>query len=383
MSLHDKEVGLPTLKLFALQDQGQARDGVWQWPGTAFKVSLDAVLAGLGARDAHTLAHTRYCTLERMGSATQAFWLLGNSSHQLVCSVNQRLLMAGSQIRLDHGDAIEVGLTRMVVSLDGSDHPPETAPSFSNTSIAVDEQSFVLTDLDAVADVSSAPAHGRYGSNRADFSDLISFTPEENLPPAEPIPAPSALANTPNLQEAPATGQPPSYQDKVSDLLAQFGGDGEAAKQTAVPMEANPLEALHAQYLYKLRNPTHSDEDSHWQTMVQGDQAKQPDPMQHWMHLAGDQPGLDDLLGQSHSIARVIDALDPLGTSDVLKPEPFDSVMHLFAPENHRLDANDPLATLVQPSLPGLTRREHHSLSLDSAMPFTGGEDIPPQPTKP
>jgi hypothetical protein len=69
--------------------------------------------------------------------------------------------------------------------------------------------------------------------------------------------------------------------------------------------------------------------------------------------------------------------LDALGAADVLAPEPFDSVMHLFAPEHLREQGQDSLETLVQRSLPGLTRREHHSLSLDSVMPFTGGEDAP------
>ena len=41
------------------------------------------------------------------------------------------------------------------------------------------------------------------------------------------------------------------------------------------------------------------------------------------------------------------------------------------------------IESLVQRSLPGLTRREHHSLSLDSAMPLTGGEPAPTKSNKP
>jgi hypothetical protein len=100
------------------------------------------------------------------------------------------------------------------------------------------------------------------------------------------------------------------------------------------------------------------------------------------MQAAGPSHSLDDLLGQTHSIASVMEGLDTLGAVDVLAPEPFDSVMHLFAPEHLREHTPDSLEALVQRSLPGLTRREHHSLSLDSAMPFTGGEDQPPPTLK-
>ena len=369
----------PTLKIFALQHQGQAQDLVWSSPEHSAKVAFDEILSCLGAVDEHTLTHARYCTLERMGSALQPVWLLGNSSHEIVCSVNQRVLAAGSQIRLDHGDEIELGLTRLVVSFDGM----VLTPAADGPQPAVENSHFRLTDLDAVADTASLPENERYGANRADFSDLISFTPEETvLPPAPQAAAPAAPV-APTLQEALAAGTQPSYEEKVSDLLAQFAEGASTARQETAPLADDPLDALHAQYLYKLRNPSHSDDAIQWQDLVRGGQSKLPDPMQQWMHLAGTQLGLDDLLGQSQSIASVMDALDPLGTSEVLKPEPFDSVMHLFAPENLRVETDDTLAALVQRSLPGLTRREHHSLSLDSAMPFTGGEDLPSKHTKP
>ena len=113
------------------------------------------------------------------------------------------------------------------------------------------------------------------------------------------------------------------------------------------------------------------------------DQARQVDPVQHWMKAAGSSSSLDDLLGQQHGIDSVIQGLDPLGGADVLAPESFDSVMHLFAPDGLRAPVQESLQKLVQHSLPGLTQREHHSMSLDSAMPFTGGEhSAAPSPTQ-
>jgi hypothetical protein len=136
---------------------------------------------------------------------------------------------------------------------------------------------------------------------------------------------------------------------------------------------ADPLVTLHGRYLDKLRNPTQGEAGEVWQDMVRGGPAHEVDPMQQWMQAAGKRTSLDDLLGQKHSIASVMDGLDPMGSSDVLAPEPFDSVIHLFAPENLRAPEH---ALHKQPhhSLPALTQREHHSMSLDSAMPMVGGE---------
>jgi hypothetical protein len=392
----------PGLKLFALQHQGQPQDFVWKWQGPFIKTGFDNVFAAMGVTDVQLLAHARYCTLERMGSTAQPVWLLGNSSHEMVCSVNQRVLSAGSQMRLTHGDSIELGLTRFVVSMDASGAMPaledaahddgaalglmhhDATTNASAAAKAAEDSAFRLTDLDALADVTNLPENERYGVNRADFSDLISFTPEETIvTPAATVAAPVAPAE-PSLQEALDAVNQPSYQDKVSDLLAQFANGEDQAQKAQVPQEADPFEALHAQYLYKLRNPSHSDDALDWQDRVQGGQAKQPDPLGFWQDAADrTKKGLDDLLGQSQKIDVVLHALDPLGNSDVLKPEPYDSVMHLFAPENLRIETDDTLEALVQRSLPGLTRREHHSLSLDSAMPFTGGEDQLPKSTKP
>jgi hypothetical protein len=182
---------------------------------------------------------------------------------------------------------------------------------------------------------------------RSDFADLISMAPQELGPPpaAEVQPAP---------EDAPAQAS--------------------AAPPEPTP-DSDPLQALHARYLTRLRYPERDDAQDLWQDLVRGEQSKQADPMQQWMQAAGTAQGLDDLLGQSQHIASVMDGLDALGESDVLAPEHFDSVMHLFAPADLRQPAPEAQQTQMQHKLPGLTRREHHNLSVDSAMPFTGGEE--------
>ena len=170
----------------------------------------------------------------------------------------------------------------------------------------------------------------------------------------------------------------------MSDILAKF--DTVKAAATAPGEEVpvvDPIDALHAQYLSKLRNPEHADANDLWKDRERSNQSKLPDPMEQWMHAAGKSHSLDDLLGQRKDIGSIIDGMDTLGTSDILKPRSFDSVLQLFAPEHLRADHKSALQTLTQHGLPGITQREHHNLSLDSAMPFTGGEDTPKKQPKP
>ena len=375
---------VPQLELLGLQYQGRAIDLIWQWPEQAFKVSFDTILGNLEDANPGMLQQACYCSVQRAGNHHQPVWLLSNSSHEIVCSVNQQVLAAGSQLRLAHGDEIELGFARFVVSLEPMPEMPHTRDTAVETDHDLpnaNEESaepFDLTALDALADISALTDAEAQGLKRTDFGDIISMAPMEQVPTLEPVHVPvQPLADTEaTLAEALVSGKPSSYAEKVSGLLQQFSAGSEIPKQVET-LTNDPLDALHSRYLAKLRDPVHSDELDHWSDIVRGDSHQQADPMLQWMQAAGNNPSLDDLLGQPHSIASVIQGLDALGTADVLIPEPFDSVMHLFAPEHLREQVQDTLETLVHRSLPGLTRREHHSLSLDSVMPFTGGEDAP------
>jgi hypothetical protein len=358
------------LVLLGLQHQGRAFSFSWQWTGATGKVGLDAVLAGVDHANTELLLQAQHCTLQQAGPAAQPVWLLGNSSQTLVCSVNQQALEPGSQVRLDHGDEIELGLTRFAVSLNASYVATEVLQAQSPQVHASVEAlpRFDLTDLDALTNISTPGAGERYVHNRSNFSDLISLVPHEQAVPE------------PSLAEALGAGTEPGDANKVSGLLLQIGAGTQVSKVRTDDDQALFAD-LHAQYLDKLRNPSHANEQDDWQEMMRGGQSSQTDPMQQWMQAAGPSHSVDDLLEQSHSIASVMQGLDALGASDVLAPDPFDSVMHLFAPEHLREPvavAMDPLESLLPRSLPSLTRREHHSLSLDSVMPFTGGEAPPP-----
>ena len=385
MNFQKTAAPLPQLELLGLQYQGRPIDLIWQWPDQAFKVGFDTILGAVDDMDPTLLLHARYCSVQRAGSHNQPVWLLGNSSHEIVCSVNQHVLAAGSQLRLAHGDEIELGFARFVVSLEPMPAMPHIrdanpVPGSADPSAGEEEAApFDLTALDALADISALTDAEAQGLKRTDFADIISMTPVEQVAATDPAQVAPTQDAAPTLAEALAAGKQPSYAEKVSDLLQQFSNGAQRPKQLESIIN-DPLDALHNQYLAKLRDPVHGDDQDLWNDIVRGDQHQQADPMQQWMQAAGSNPSLDDLLGQPHSIASVMQGLDALGAADVLAPEPFDSVMHLFAPEHLREKGQDSLETLVQRSLPGLTRREHHSLSLDSVMPFTGGEDAPTKP---
>jgi hypothetical protein len=350
MNLPHASLPAPQLEVFVLQHHGQDVDYSWPWPAGASESGFDAILSGLDGAGAPAPNRSLRCSLRRVGASEQPVWLLVNSNPELVCTVNNQLLSFGSQMRLDHGDEIELGLTRLVVSLEPSQglvYPPEeVAPAGQHG--ALELPGFDLKDLAAAAEGPDGSGAERYGSGRSDFSDLISLQPEESVSGPEAAPVPSQTMAAP-----------------------------------VRPAVEDPLQTLHHQYLARLRDPVHSDEQDRWQELVRGGQARQPDPMQQWMQAAGSNHSLDDLLGQTQSIASVIDSLDALGTTDVLAPEPFDSVMHLFAPGYIPAPAEESLESLVQHSLPGLTRREHHSMSLDSAMPFTGAAEQSTEPPRP
>ena len=317
------------LELHGRTHRGLALDAVWIWPVGGQSVGMDVVLACIATVQVDDDDTTRYCKLQRLGADDQPIWLLGNGSRDLVCSVNARTLSAGQQVRLDHGDVIEIGFTRFEVCLTGQGGVTDAQTFVEPMRTSAGDEGF---DLTLLADVPRTPfgaAAQESSSGHADFSDLIPMEPVSATRPRQPVAGVSA-------------------QD--------------------------PLEVLHQQYLHKLHNPSAADNDLLWVDITRGDPRALVDPLQSLMEAAGPHNGLDDLLGQPQSIHSVLQSLNPVGAQDVLAPETFDSVMHLFAPEGLRQREAESLELLVQRSLPGLTRKEHHSLSVDSAMPYLSDE---------
>lgn len=336
MNALSKPIHTHGMALLALEHHGQSCDAVWVWPQGAQSVGLHAVLQTMELEGVSTDASEpdvrRHCMLQRVGTPAQPIWLLGNVSREVLCSVNLRTLSAGQQVRLAHGDLIEIGLTRFEVRLqsDGgladSRVPAESTPLLDG---------FELTDLAGEEDVFSQLHGMSLAPKRSDFHDLI---------------APEPQGAKHHVQTLPEANLP-------------------VAADVVPVVEFDPLEALHAQYLRKLRDPSASDSLDLWTDVQRDAAAFERDPMQSLMDEAGTRSGLDDLLGQPQSIAVVLDSLQVLGSTDLLAPDPFDSVMRMFAPEDLRQPELDSLESIVRKSLPDLTRREHHNMAVDSAMP--------------
>lgn len=105
---------------FALQcieHRGHALYKVWTWPLGQQCVGMDVVLRSTTGMVPAASSITQSCQLQRLESMPQPIWILGNCSRELLCSVNSRTLSAGQQIRLDHGDVVEICLTRFKVCI--------------------------------------------------------------------------------------------------------------------------------------------------------------------------------------------------------------------------------------------------------------------------
>jgi predicted component of type VI protein secretion system len=305
------------LRLVGLQQAGLAFDFEWRWPCGGrvqwlHDVLREAATAGPARREGlAAFSLSLRCT----GQDDTALWCLSNHTGPLSCAVNRVPLLSGCDRTLQCGDEIEVGLIRLRVHIESMPNAAAASQADPPAQVAP-EHTADRFDL-ATLDVEPAP------DTPGDFIDLIASVPWHLVEAQAGVDAP--VAQTPD-----------------------------------------PLEALHAQYLEKLRNPLHVEEGTAWQDLLHGDRAALANPLQHWMQIAGTQTSVEEVLGQPSDIDAVMAQLDALGDSDVLAPPPFDNVLRLFAPDGVR----HPGPRGIGQALPSLTRREHHSLAPDSAVPL-------------
>lgn len=123
---------LPVVELALTLHHGQSSDLRWRWPGSVVqadastsaaqpdpgmgrRIGLDQVLCLLEGRNSLTPSPLRFTSLHYTGTTMQAIWWLTHSSHEMVCHINGKALGAGEQVRLNEGDFIEIGMTRLDV----------------------------------------------------------------------------------------------------------------------------------------------------------------------------------------------------------------------------------------------------------------------------
>ena len=330
-------------QLIGLQHHGQALD--WQWDGSTAQteIPLSQVLQTLDSLSPAVRAQAHALQLQRHPGAQADTWWLYGAAGDWVCTLNGKALPRQQTLRLNDGDVIEIGFVRLQVKLQAAAALPLSASSASGHN-AADKSAFELVDLA----LGEGLQQSREGLQKPDddISDLIS----------------DSAADADFLSPAPSTDvADPAKNNLLADKAS-----------------IDPLSSLHEAYLRRLRSPLYNDPQEHWQSIQRTERMQTQDPLQHLQKLAGADPGLSDLLGQSHNIEDTMASFDQLSAVDILAPEPFDSLMHLFAPDEfvppHPSQANAASsaerAETMDALLPGLTRREHHSLSLDSAMPI-------------
>jgi hypothetical protein len=138
------------------------------------------------------------------------------------------------------------------------------------------------------------------------------------------------------------------------------------ASQVDDVVNADVFGQLHAQYLRQLENPWgESSSENLWLDVQRGNQQSSFDPMLVLMTQAQGRTDLADLLGEQEQILSVMKSLGLHDGHDVLTPEKFPNVMKLFAPIGLQ-EEDEGINSSHQ--VPGLTQREHHSVSLDSVI---------------
>lgn len=380
-------------QLRMLQHRGQDLDVVWTWPMYMERVEFTSVMLVFSGVDDALLQQAMHCSLQCAGDPDHPTWWIVTNHTEVLCAINGIPLGLGQLQRLDHGDVIELGLSRFMVNLRGEPGLRETSaqlaqPADSANGSGVSASTmplappppelpgastpFDLTDLahgTGVPVLRDALSPGLHGGHKSDaFDDLIAAAPSE----AGATASDKAMVAEQPVSRPPETSAQPSRKNPDTD--AQRGLPLPNAPDPKKDSN-DPLQILHAEYLKRLVDPAASDTSDLWQDVARAAAVANTDAWQHLKQSAGQQVHFDDLLGQSESIDDVLAGLDRVGDSNILSPESFDSVMHLFAPAHlqpPRPGTLDILQTLLPPvavDLPGLTRREHHSLSLDSAMP--------------
>ena len=333
-------------QLIGLQHHGQALDWHWDASDAPAQTPLSHVLQSMQGLSPTALAQAHALQLQRHPGASADTWWLYGAAGDWVCTLNGQALPVQQTLRLNDGDVLEIGFVRLQVRLQNA----------ATLTWAADP----ARDRPAVAPAPNA--HNPFELTDLAWGDALHKTPEASQKPDDDI---SDLVSD--------SAANPDFQSPDPSAVA---ADSAQKSLLADKASADPLSTLHEAYLRRLRSPFYNDPLEHWQSLQRSERMQTQDPLQHLQKLAGADPGLSDLLGQSHHIEDTMASFDPLSTVDILSPEPFDSLMHLFAPDGfvppQAANTSDLSEHADSPDhlLPGLTRREHHSLSLDSAMPI-------------
>lgn len=388
MTLHVENADrAPRLVLHCLLQQGRSAGWTWSWPSGQGRLSFAEVFTQQATEGDEFLQQVGDIELYCAGSKSHPSWWLRNQSQALKCTVNDEFLPFSQQTRLNEGDEIELGLARFVaqfalgntatLELGTAQSEMREAGGALPTSSAAERDDLVvgfdLTDL--------ARLHADSTSSTDPFSGLLDTMPiqdlvanavrdksasrtEPALPAAQPpVASKPGIPHSTGLDDNSTKPSATSIWDREDDFNTDTSDDVREAEISAGTL----MSALHSRYLRILQEPSHADDEVLWVGVERSNKQEHSDPMQKLIRDAGNQSSLDDLLGQPHQIEEVMDGMDSLGETNILDMDPFPNVLQLFAPEHLRGDAPLPKGQPLH-QIPSLTRKEHHTVSIDSVM---------------
>ncbi len=328
------------------------------------------------------------CRIESAGDR----WQLRNDSSTLVCVLNDQRVSINAPVTLGAGDTLELGFLRIEVEMASAVEAALSGASAAGRlqvdsgAVVPASQSHAPHSQPAVADsvafdlrdLAAPPAAGRAtGTAPADSLDdpfgVLGIAGAEARPAADTL---AELLGETMPQAAKPTGRSGglsanALQWPTLDVQAAPQGRTSAVTQARGAREdpatvrgstrdaaAQLLDGLHEEFVRVVRDPEQLGGNADWDGAFAGDGEKAP-TLDELSQRAAAYPLLRDILMEREDIDRVIDDFDPLTPSTLLDATEIDDVLHLFAPE---------LVHGAKPSLPSLTRREHHEVSPDSHM---------------
>ena len=310
------EEGANSLFLRLVHVRGQPRRAVLRVPSGGIGAAAALELDGMRRNDANWRAANRCRIVWR---SEPGEWLLVNDSATVVCAIDDCRIGRGASAPLRDAGVLELGLSRFVVERTGmagaeaATEPERRGPVPQGHSPSRDD----------VADPFGVP--GMVGTRR--------------LPPADVV--------TSLLHEGP----------RLPRVVEFAPGGGIRSSPFARPAECSDLFGQwHEEFERAVRDPRSLVGHAEWQPLPAPGGASAPTLAQLSTQGAAF-PSLLDILRANDGIDGVIDGFDRLDGPDLLAFPPPVDVLVAFAPE---------LARHAIVELPGLTRREHHDIAIDS-----------------
>lgn len=156
------------------------------------------------------------------------------------------------------------------------------------------------------------------------------------------------------LTAAPIAAEPPS---QANDAALPTAEPNDLDPDEPVDASADVMRHLHAEYLRLMHNPGEPEAAMNWS--LRDNPPERADQALHDLTKDAERfESLYDILGQGANIQTILDGLDTLSDTNLLAEDPKVNVLRLFAPDD---------LLMQEARLPGLTLREHHALSADSA----------------